>query len=67
MKKRRERNQETGYSFTVHHDDTVSIQVPVDFDDGELIQELRRNITDYVEWTRQEAVGLEDLGLFTTS
>lgn len=54
MKKRRQRNLETGYSFTIHHDDSVTVSVPVDFQDDELIQELQRNVGDFYEWTMQD-------------
>jgi hypothetical protein len=51
MRKRRQRHMETGYSFTIHHDNTVTMMVPIDFANDELVQELRRNIIDFVEWT----------------
>ena len=54
LRKRRRRQLETGYAFTVHHDDTVTIQVPIDFTDDELVQELRRNVRDFVSWTQQD-------------
>lgn len=54
LRKRRRRQLETGYSFTIHHDDTVTIQIPIDFTNDELIQELRRNIRDFVCWTQQD-------------
>ena len=54
LRKRRRRQLETGYAFTVHHDDTVTIQIPIDFTNDELIQELRRNVRDFVSWTQQD-------------
>lgn len=60
MKKRRERNLETGYSFTIHHDDSVTVKVPVDFQDDELIQELQRNVGDFYDWTMQDN-GIESI------
>ncbi|KAL3906301.1 MAG: hypothetical protein SGILL_009325 [Bacillariaceae sp.] len=51
MRKRRQRHLETGYSFAIHADDTVTVTVPIDFSNDELVQELRRNIMDFVEWT----------------
>jgi hypothetical protein len=55
IRKRRQRNQETGYSFTIHHDNSVSVRIPVDFQDDELIQELQRNVGDFYEWTLQDS------------
>ncbi|CAJ1921510.1 unnamed protein product [Cylindrotheca closterium] len=54
MKKRRRRNLETGYSFTIHHDDSVTVTVPVDFQNDELVQELQRNVGDFYQWTLQD-------------
>ena len=61
MRKRRQRHLETGYRFTIHHDNTVTVQIPVDFRNDELIQELRRNVRDFYEWTQQDYFGLEGL------
>lgn len=59
MRKRRQRHQETGYRFTIHHDNSVTVQIPVDFSNDELIQELYRNVNDFYEWTQQDdAMGL---------
>lgn len=54
MRKRRQRNLETGYSFTIHHDNTVTVKIPVDFQSDELVQELKRNVADFYEWTLQD-------------
>jgi hypothetical protein len=51
MRKRRQKHLETGYSFTIHHNNLVTISIPIDFSDMELIYELSRNIIDFVEWT----------------
>jgi hypothetical protein len=51
MRKRRQRHLETGYSFTIHHNNRVTVSIPIDFLDSELMQELARNIIDFVEWT----------------
>ncbi|KAG7366248.1 hypothetical protein IV203_028918 [Nitzschia inconspicua] len=51
MRKRRQRHLETGYSFTIHHNNLVTVSIPIDFTDSELMQELARNIIDFVEWT----------------
>lgn len=56
MRKRRQRNLEIGYSFTIHHDNSVTVRIPVDFQNDELIQELQRNVGDFYEWTLQDSV-----------
>lgn len=62
MRKRRQRHLETGYKFTIHHDNSVTVQIPVDFRNDELIQELHRNVNDFCEWTRQDDFfGLEGM------
>jgi hypothetical protein len=61
MRKRRQRHLETGYRFTIHHDNSVTVQIPVDFRNDELIQELRRNVSDFYEWTHQDYLGLEGI------
>ncbi len=61
MRKRRERHLETGYRFTIHHDNAVTVQIPVDFRNDELIQELHRNIKDFYEWTQQDTWGMEGI------
>jgi len=57
-KKRKKKNQhvETGYSFTVHHDNKVTVTIPVDFENNELLQELLRNISDFMQ---TQGTGLE--------
>jgi hypothetical protein len=57
MRKRRQRNMETGYSFTIHHDNQVTVTIPIDFSNAELLQELTRNIMDFVEWTSNQELG----------
>lgn len=47
---------ETGYSFAIHHDDTVTVTVPIDFDNHELLQELLRNMEDFLQ---TKGTGLE--------
>jgi hypothetical protein len=61
MRKRRHRNLETGYSFTIHHDDSVTVRIPVDFQNDELIQELQRNVGDFFEWTTMQDTGIESI------
>ena len=60
MRKRRTKQLETGYSFTIHLDNTVTVEIPVDFRDTELIEELHRNVGDFYAWT-QQGLGLESL------
>jgi hypothetical protein len=36
-----------GFSFTLHPDWTVTIHIPIDFRDDELVQELDRNVWDF--------------------
>jgi hypothetical protein len=43
-RKRDKRARETGFRFTLHHDNTVTVHVPIDFHDEELLQELDRNL-----------------------
>ena len=45
--KRRRLGLETGFSFILHPNQTMSIQVPIDFGDDELIRELENNIWDF--------------------
>lgn len=49
LHKKRARNAATGsgFSFTLHPDMSVTIHVPIDFRDEELIQELDRNVWDF--------------------
>ena len=62
MRKRRQRHMETGYRFTIHHDNSVTVQIPIDFRNDELIQELRRNVSDFHEWTQHDdELGLEGI------
>ena len=51
LRKRRKKNQhmETGYSFTIHHDNKVTVTIPADFDNNELLQELLRNMADFMQ------------------
>ena len=56
IRKKKLRHIETGYSFAVHHDKTVTITVPIDFHDEELLQELLRNMRDFLQ---PKGTGLE--------
>ena len=55
-KKHRQQHFETGYSFTIHHDNTVTVTIPIDFDHHELLQELLRNMQDFLQ---TQGTGLE--------
>ena len=55
-KKNRHQHFETGYSFVVHHDNTVTVTIPIDFDNHELLQELLRNMEDFLQ---TQGTGLE--------
>lgn len=54
--KRKKKQVETGYSFAVHHDNTVTVTIPIDFDNHELLQELLRNMQDFLQ---TQGTGLE--------
>ena len=55
LRKKRKKNQnfETGYSFTIHHDNKVTVTIPVDFENDELLQELLRNMVDFMQMQTQ--------------
>ena len=36
-----------GFAFTLHHDNSVTIHIPVDFRDEEIISQLKRHTSDY--------------------
>ena len=52
--KRRQRKQDTGFSFHVHSDNTVTIHIPVDFYEQELLEELDRNVWDFYYLMKQQ-------------
>lgn len=49
LRKRRRKGLDTGFSFTLHDDSSVSVEIPIDFQDQELIRELDRNFVDLYE------------------
>jgi hypothetical protein len=51
LRKRRKKNQnlETGYCFTIHHNNRVTLSIPVDFENNELKDELQRNMSDFIQ------------------
>jgi hypothetical protein len=54
LSKRRMKKLETGFSFTIHSNNTVTIRVPIDFHEDELVEELDRNVWDFYHWKQQE-------------
>jgi hypothetical protein len=46
-KRRQRKGGDNGYSFTLHPDDSVTVVIPVDFRDEELLEELDRNVWDF--------------------
>ena len=57
LHKRRKRGQESGFQFTYGADERVTIHVPIDFQDKELLTELHRNLWS---WFDLVDVGAED-------
>jgi hypothetical protein len=47
---------DTGYSFAIHHDNTVTVTIPMDFENDELLQELLHNMRDFLQ---TQGTGLE--------
>jgi len=58
-KRRLRQNADSGFSFTVHADQRVSIYIPMDFGDDELLQELDRNVWDFYDLNNSD--GMDDL------
>lgn len=58
LHKRRRKGAATGYSFTLHPDTSVTIHIPIDFQDVELIEELDQNVWDFYDFVSDE---LEEL------
>jgi len=48
-----------GFAFTLHHDNSVTMHVPVDFRDDELLVQLKRHVKDY--YSLVVDLGLEDI------
>mmetsp|Transcript_14924 Transcript_14924/g.21875 ORF Transcript_14924/g.21875 Transcript_14924/m.21875 type:complete len:163 (-) Transcript_14924:1247-1735(-) len=48
-KRRRRGQEETGFQFTYDKYQRVSIHIPIDFRDDELMQQLERNLWDFSE------------------
>eukprot|EP00977_Amphora_coffeiformis_P004505 scaffold968_cov171-Amphora_coffeaeformis.AAC.6 len=49
MHKRRQQQADNGFSFTLLADGKVSVEIPLDFGDEELLQEWERNLWDFYE------------------
>lgn len=49
-KRRKKEGATTGFSFTLHPNLSVTIHIPIDFRDDELIQELDRNVWDFYDF-----------------
>jgi hypothetical protein len=47
--RRNKRNMDSGFAFTLHPDYSVTMHVPIDFQDDELLQELKRNLWDFYD------------------
>jgi hypothetical protein len=45
--RRHRRSLDSEFAFTLHPDYSVTIHVPIDFQDDELLQELDRNLWDF--------------------
>lgn len=58
MRKRSKRAQETGYQFSYGTNGVVTIHIPIDFGDEELVAELDRNLWDFRNLVGD---GVEDL------
>jgi hypothetical protein len=58
LNKRRQKKLETGFSFKIHSDNRVTIRIPVDFLEDELVEELDRNVWDFYNWMQQDT-GME--------
>ena len=61
--RRRKKRETKGFSVTFHHDNSVTICIPVDFRDDDLLLQLKRHVKDYYHW--MDLVGLE--GIFPPS
>jgi hypothetical protein len=55
MRKRRKRGHESGFQFTYCVDNKVTIHVPIDFRDEELLAELDRNLWDWFNMVNESA------------
>jgi len=51
IRKRRKKKQnlETGFCFTIHHNNRVTLSIPADFENNELKDELQRNMSDFIQ------------------
>mmetsp|Transcript_33192 Transcript_33192/g.37704 ORF Transcript_33192/g.37704 Transcript_33192/m.37704 type:complete len:407 (-) Transcript_33192:138-1358(-) len=51
LRKRRKKKQilETGFCFTIHHNNRVTLSIPADFENNELKDELLQNMSDFMQ------------------
>lgn len=54
LHRRRKRNVDTGFKFTLESNDRVIVHVPIDFRDEELLQELDENIWDFFNLLQED-------------
>jgi hypothetical protein len=54
LHRRRKRKMETGFGYTLHENNAVTITIPVDFQDSELVEELDRNVWDFYNMMHQQ-------------
>jgi len=49
IRKRKTRFLDSGFRFTYSADNTVTVHIPIDFQDDELMVELKQNLSDFAE------------------
>lgn len=49
LKKRQQRHGDTGFSFALHPDYSVTVEIPLDFTDQEFLLEMDRNLWDFYD------------------
>jgi hypothetical protein len=54
LNRRRQRKMETGFGYTLHENNAVTITIPIDFQDAELVEELDRNVWDFYNMMHQQ-------------
>ena len=60
LHKRRARKLDTGFGYTIHEDNTMTVKIPIDFREQELIEELDRNVWDFYNLMQKHS-GLESI------
>ena len=61
LHKRASQKLDTGFGYTIHHDNTMTIRIPIDFKDQELINELDRNVWDFYNLMQKDFAGVESI------